>query len=464
MPQEFDVVVIGGGPGGYVAAIRAAQKGLRTALVEKDKLGGTCLNIGCIPTKSIIHYIDLYQELKKGVQNKIFDILPTINWPQLIDKSRRVADRLAKSIGYLLRENGVAVFQGYGQAIAPYRIRIRSGEDEQEITYKNLVLATGSEPRGLPGIPFDGDRIISSNEALLMKDLPERLAIIGAGAIGLEFAYIFAAVGVEVSVIEVMPHVLPLEDPEFAELVTAQLKKMKIRFLTDTRLEELQYNETHSNLVLKQGAQSSNLQVDRVLVAIGRQPVVDETTVQSLSLRCEKGFVTTDAQLATGIENVWAIGDMIPTLQLAHAASDEALNVLENLIDQSQLPIDYNLIPRCIYSSPQFAAVGPSRVEDSGARTVVFPYQAIGKAIAIDDYMGKLKLTFNPENGQILAVQIVGAQATELIALYALAMSQQITVQQLAHTCIAHPTLSEIVRESAEMALGLPIHLPPTKS
>lgn len=485
MPDNhFDIVIIGSGPGGYVAAIRAAQAGFRTAIIEKNKIGGTCLTIGCIPTKSIIHQADLLNDLHQSQIHKIISNCPKFDFDKIIEKSWKTAERLSKGVEYLLQENKIEVFSGTGIPQPDKKVLVlRPDTPAQEISYQYLILAMGSEPRSLPGLQTDGRHIISSNDALQLKELPRSVAIIGAGAIGLEFAYIYATFGCKVTLVEMMPHIMPQEDEELSHLMTAQLKKLKMEIFTSARILQTERDNDQVRVVFRleipsqgsyptqgsypsQDAQITPISqeriVDKVLVAIGRRPVLDGPVLSDLGIELDRGYIKVNEYGMTSVPDIFAIGDIVPGLQLAHVASEEGLRVIDYLKGNPR-PIRYESIPRCIYCRPQYASSGILADSQPGLSSVVFPYQAIGKAIAIDDYYGKIKLVFHPINKKILGVQILGAGATELIGNYVLAIDHGLSLNDLAHTVYAHPTLSEIVRESAELAVGTPIHVLPLK-
>ncbi len=474
--NHFDVVIIGSGPGGYVAAIRSAQAGFRTAVIERNKIGGTCLNIGCIPTKAIIHQADLLNELRQCVMAKTVSVCPEFAFDKVIEKSWKTAERLSKGVEYLLRENRVQLIRGTGTPLAGKRVVVRNPETPPlELTYRHLILATGSQPRFVAGLEPDGRFVISSDEALRLKELPRSIAIIGAGAIGLEFAYIYATFGCKVTLLEMMSHILPQEDEELCHLMATQLRKLKIDIFTSARIMEHKIENDQVHLVFQSepsspsapAAPPTERMVDKVLVAIGRRPVLDLQALDDMGIVMDRGYVSVNENGMTSVPDIFAIGDIVPGLQLAHVASEEGLQVIDYLQGRPR-PIRYQSMPRCIYCSPQYASAGilappPGTPESQAAASLVFPYQAIGKALAIDDYYGKIKLVYRPETLEILGVQMVGANATELIGYYVSAMDHGLTLHDLAHTVYAHPTLSEIIKESAELAVGTPIHVLPPK-
>jgi len=459
--KKYDLVVLGSGPGGYVAAIRGAQVGLKTAIIEKDSVGGVCLNIGCIPTKTIINYIDTYNKIKKSKKFGIFTEVPEINFAKIIDKSRSVANRLSKGVEFLLKKNNVDIIRGTGFLEENTHIKVRNGVDEQIIEFDNLILATGSSPKSIPNIAFDGKFILSSNDALLLKELPEHIVIIGGGVIGIEFAYIWASVGVKVSIIEMMEHILPAEDEEMAEFLAKELKKMGVKIYTSHIVNDVSINNGKVTLSIKKiEGDIFEIVTDKVLLSIGRKPNLECIDYEKIGIQVENGFVVVDSNYQTTVSNIFAIGDIINTPQLAHVASFEGIRVVEFL--KGHQFSDKKVVPACVYSSPQYASVSVKDldIQPEKIKTVKFPYQAIGKAIAIDDYSGFVKLSYDAITKKIVSAKIIGPEATELIGYFVIAIDNQLTIDKIGESIFAHPTLSEIIKETAELSIGFPIHIP----
>ena len=459
--KKYGLVVLGSGPGGYVAAIRGAQVGLKTAIIEKDSVGGVCLNIGCIPTKTIINYIDTYNKIKKSKKFGIFTEVPEINFAKIIDKSRSVANRLSKGVEFLLKKNNVDIIRGTGFLEENTHIKVRNGVDEQIIEFDNLILATGSSPKSIPNIAFDGKFILSSNDALLLKELPEHIVIIGGGVIGIEFAYIWASVGVKVSIIEMMEHILPAEDEEMAEFLAKELKKMGVKIYTSHIVNDVSINNGKVTLSIKKiEGDIFEIVTDKVLLSIGRKPNLECIDYEKIGIQVENGFVVVDSNYQTTVSNIFAIGDIINTPQLAHVASFEGIRVVEFL--KGHQFSDKKVVPACVYSSPQYASVSVKDldIQPEKIKTVKFPYQAIGKAIAIDDYSGFVKLSYDAITKKIVSAKIIGPEATELIGYFVIAIDNQLTIDKIGESIFAHPTLSEIIKETAELSIGFPIHIP----
>ncbi len=463
--EKFDLVVIGSGPGGYVAAIRAAQLGLKTAVVEKAEVGGICLNWGCIPTKALLHSASLLNHIRHAADFGIKAADPTVDFTQVIKHSRNVAGRLSKGIEFLFRKNKITVFAGTALITAPGQIKVSAADkSEQTITTKDLIIATGARARAIPGVAFDGERIISSREALVLDKLPASLIIIGAGAIGVEFAYFYASLGTKVTLVEMLPHILPIEDEEAVEVVARAFKKMGITILTGTRVEQVEKGGAGVRIHTSGGAGSQILEGEKALVAIGVQGNIENLGLESLGVKIDRGHIVVDKKnYRTNINGVYAIGDVIGPPWLAHVASAEGIAAAESIAGHPATPVDYDNVPGCTYCQPQVASVGltEAKAREQGLEIKVgrFPIRANGKSMAMGESEGFAKLIFDARYGELIGAHLVGAEATELLAELNLGKTLETTADEIMRTMHAHPTISEIIKEAAEDAYGHAIHI-----
>lgn len=460
--QTFDVVVIGGGPGGYVAAIRAAQLGLKTALVESTFLGGICLNVGCIPTKALLRNAEIAALLQRGKEfGFTFDNLK-LDYSVAHKRSRQVSERLVKGIQFLMKKNKIDVFEGRGVLKSPTQVQVtptRAGQFDGVLDTKNIIIATGARPRNLPGLEIDHDRIITYWEALLDVTVPPRsLVIVGAGAIGLEFAYIFHAYGAQVTILEMLPHLAPLEDEEISVELEKQYKKAGINFIVGAQVERVE--KTAEGVLVVAG--EHRLAADKVLVSVGVQPNSDNLGLEAVGVATERGFIAIDAAMRTNVPGVYAIGDVTGKLMLAHVASAMGLVAAETIAGHQTVELDYAYMPRCIYSHPQIASMGltekKAREQGRDIKIGRFPFQANGKALGLGDYAGFVKVIVDARYGEILGAHMIGPEVTELLPEWVLARSTELTIEEIARSVHAHPTLSETLMEAAHAALGQAIH------
>ncbi len=459
--HDYDLVVVGAGPGGYVAAIRARQLGLKTAVVEKDRPGGVCLNVGCIPSKALIHQADIFrsaaalEDLGVRVDRSGFD------YRRVFKKSRAAAERLSKGVQFLLKKNGVEYIAGTARLASAREVVV----DGKTLTTRNVLLATGSRPRSIPGFDIDEKTVLSSTGALMMEELPKRFVILGAGAIGMEFAHIMNSFGVEVTVVEMLDRVLPLEDAETVAVVVKEFSRRGIRLLTATKAAGLK--KTSSGLEVKLAAKDGSeqtLEADKVLVAVGRAPNTEDLGLEKIGVGLERGFVRTGDWFETAVSGVYAIGDLIPTAQLAHLASKEGEIAVERMAGMNPpkgVPPDE--VPSAVYCEPQVGGFGLTEEEAVRRGLVfakaVFPYRGVGKAVATESVEGIVKILFHPETREILAAHVAGSQATELIHELLLAKRSELLLEDVADMIHAHPTLSEGVMEAARLAEGRPVHI-----
>lgn len=465
--SKFDLIIIGSGPGGYVAAIRGAQLGMRVACVETEKLGGVCLNIGCIPTKALLSSALFVQEMKKAQGHGVTIETASISLGPAQERSRKVADQLNRGVGHLFKKNEVTHLQGFGRLVAKGTVEVEDAEGEKA-TYEaaNIIIATGSRPRDLPMLKIDEDRIWSSTGALYQKDAPQTLAVVGAGAVGMEFADIYSAYGSEVHIIEMLDRVLPLEDEECSLAVARSYKKRKMKIRTNTAVQASEHTDNGVRLTLKdKDGNEEVLEVDRVLSAIGRVPNTENLGLgdAGVALTEHGGFVKVDEYLATNVEGIFAIGDVAGPPLLAHKASHEGIVCVEHIADQGHGTVDYSNIPSCTYAHPEVASVGLTEKQalEAGHDIEVgkFPWVGIGRAVAAGDTEGFIKVIRDKKYSEILGAHIVGSHATELIAEFVIGRHLEATVEELEKAVHPHPTLSEGVAEGALASLGRAVHI-----
>jgi len=458
---EYDLLVLGAGPGGYVAAIRAAQLGLKAAVIEKDKPGGVCLNIGCIPSKALLHEAEVVrgaEELKElgGAVD-----LSGLDYGKAFAKSRKAADTLSRGVSYLLKKNKVELVAGEGLIRGPHEIAVKGGK---ALTGKFLLVATGSRPRPLPGFDFDEQAVLSSNGALMLEKLPRRVCILGGGAIGVEFAHIMSAFGVEVHLVEMMEQLLPLEDSEAVEVLTRSFKKRGINIYTGTKASGYSRSGKALKVSLEGKESGKTLEVEQILLVVGRAPNTEGIGLESLGLKTERGFIPVGDYYQTSVPGVYAIGDVVPTPMLAHVASKEGEIAAEHMAGKASRPrLDPLGIPSTIYCEPQLGSFGytEKKAREAGIafEKAVSPYRAAGKSVAIGRPEGLVKILVEKESREIIGAHIVGAEATELIHELLLARSSELLPEDVATMIHAHPTLSEAVMEAARVAEGWAIQI-----
>jgi dihydrolipoamide dehydrogenase len=462
--KSFDVVVLGGGPGGYTAAIRAAQLGMKTGIIERDRLGGVCLNWGCIPTKALLKNAEVLQTFRRGEEWGIsYDNLK-VDFGKIIKRSRVVSEKIVKGVEYLMRKNKIEHIPGYGVLLGNGAIEIRAeGKPDEKVTAKQIVVATGARPRTIPGVPIDRKRVISSTEAMNLTDQPKSMIVIGAGAIGIEFAYFYNAVGTKVTVVEMMPSILPVEDAELTKMMEASLKKQGIEILTQAKVESVNPGSNDVTVTVTAADGKKELKGDVALMAIGVQGNVENFGLEKLGVTVERGHVRVDSDYRTNIPGVYAIGDVIGPPWLAHVASAEGVHCIEAIAGKKPAAIDYSSIPGCTYCQPQIASVGlteeKAKAEGYELKIGRFPFRPLGKAVAIGESEGMVKLIFDAKYGELLGAHIMGAEATEMIHELVMAKKLETTGKEIFHTIHAHPTLSEAVMEAAAAAYGEAINI-----
>lgn len=458
--MNYDLIVIGGGPAGYVGAIRAAQLGKRVACVEKERAGGTCLNWGCIPTKSLLCNAELFHLMKHraGEFGFTFDNL-SFDWSKVIKRSRNVADKNAGGIEYLFKKNKVDYLLGEAslQRAGVVTVNDRNGKT-QKLEAAKVLLATGVVSRPLPGLPFNGTTVIGSREAMVLEKQPKSIVIIGAGAIGVEFAYFFNAFGTKVTLIEMLPNILPLEDTEASQTLEKAFAKLGIQVLTNAKVVKAEVGKGGVNISVE-GKTKETIEAEVCLVAIGVQPLLPGGAAVKLT---ERGYIEADAHYQTSIPGVFAAGDIIGAPLLAHVASYEAIQAVEGMFTK-HTPKKVTVFPSCTYCQPQVASVGLTEraAKDKGLKFKVgrFPFSASGKARAVGEIDGFVKILFGEPHGEVLGAHIVGSEATEMIGELGLAITLEATHEEIEATIHAHPTLSEAVHEATGQAYGMAIHL-----
>lgn len=462
--NDFDVLIIGSGPGGYVAAIRAAQLGLRAACVEADKLGGVCLNVGCIPTKALLSSAFVVNEMKEGERHGICTEGVTFQLGPAQERSRKVAEQMNRGIESLFRKNRVAHVQGFACLAGEGIVRVNSRGKESTFDAKHVVLATGSRPKDLPFLKIDEDRVISSTGALMLENAPASLVVVGAGAVGIEFADVFNAYGTQVTIIEALDRILPLEDADCSAVVERSFRKRGVNVFTGARLEKAELREEGVKLTFEDRTGNTHeLDVERVLSAVGRIPNTEDIGLENVGVKTENGFVVVDEQLRTNVEGIYAIGDCAGRQLLAHKASHEGVLCIEHIAGNARGGLDYENVPSCTYCHPEVASVGltEAQARERGLDVQIgkFPWLGIGRAVAGGHAEGLIKVVRDKKYSEILGAHIVGPHATELIAEFVLGRHLEATMEELEKAMHPHPTLSEGVAEGALAALGRPIHI-----
>lgn len=465
----YDVVIIGSGPGGYVAAIRAGQLGMKTAIVERDALGGVCLNVGCIPTKALLHSADLLEEVKEGKRFGVVAKDVAFDLPGAVKHKQAVVKASTEGVAYLMKKNKIDVFNGYGRLAGRGQVQVQLNEGgEQTLQAKNIIIASGGRPRALPGIEFDEDRILSSTGMLELIEVPKSLLVVGAGAIGIEFASMYRSFGAEVTVVEALPRIVPAEDEEVSAELTKALQRRNIKMLTGARFEGVDRSEAQVvATVLDADGKEHKIQVERMLLGIGIQPNTQGFGLEEAGVRLNaKGFIEVDAYMRTGVDGVYALGDCAVTMPwLAHKASAEGILAVEHMAGHHVQPIDYERIPACTYCHPEVASVGLSeaRARERGYDVKVgkFPFSANGKArILGQNRVGFVKIVAEKQYGEVLGVHMIGPSVTEMISEGGLALSHEATGASMLQTIHAHPTLYEAVGEAAHaLEHGAPLHI-----
>ncbi|MBN1999739.1 dihydrolipoyl dehydrogenase [candidate division KSB1 bacterium] len=464
MSDKYDLVVFGSGPGGYVAAIRAAQLGQKTAVVERAELGGICLNWGCIPTKALLQSATLFEQIKKAQNFGIVVGEPAVDFEQVVKHSRSVAGRLSKGIEFLFKKNKITHVPGTAEITGKGKIKVKNGKQDTLLEAANVIIATGARPRTIPGMEYDGEKIISSKEAMVLNKLPKSMVIIGAGAIGVEFAYFYASIGTKVTLVEMMPHILPIEDQEIVKVVDTAFRKTGISILAGTKVEKIEKTAKGVKVMVSSPKGQQTVDGDLALVAIGVQGNVEGIGLEKVGIQLEKGYIKVDKRnYKTNVDGFYAIGDVIGPPWLAHVASAEGVVAAETIAGHEATPVDYSNIPGCTYCQPQIASLGlteeKAKQEGYDIKVGRFPFRANGKSLAMGHSEGLVKIIFDARYGELLGVHIVGAEATELLAELGVAKTLETTAFEIFNTIHAHPTISESIKEAAEDAYGQAIHI-----
>ncbi len=463
MTNQYDLVVLGAGPGGYVAAIRAAQLDLKVAIIEREYWGGVCLNIGCIPSKALLKNAELAHTLQHRTKEFGFSFTDLqLDYSVAFKRSRQVSGRLVKGVQFLMKKNKIDVIDGTGKLTDANTVQVNLNDGgEQTVSGKNIIIATGARPRTIPGVEFDGERIISYIEAIMSDSPPEKLIIVGGGVIGVEFAYMWANYGVEVTIVEMLDHLLPNEEPEVSQVLEKAYKKMGVNLHLSARVEKIEKGKNNVSVALADG---TKLEADKVMLAINFMPNVENIGLESVGVELtDRGAIAIDDQMRTNVPNIYAIGDVATEYRLAHIASAMGLVAAEAIAGHKTTPLDYRMMPRATYCVPQVASFGytEAQAKEAGYELNVgqFPFIANGKALGLGEKDGFIKIIADKKYGEILGAHMVGPDVTELLPELTLAHNAELTAEEIARNVHAHPTLSEALMEAAHAVEGEAIHI-----
>ncbi|MBS4014265.1 MAG: dihydrolipoyl dehydrogenase [Bacteroidetes bacterium] len=463
--MNYDIIVIGSGPGGYVAAIRASQLGLKTAVVEKSELGGICLNWGCIPTKALLKSAEVFNYLKHAKNYGItIDAEPKADLPAMVQRSREIAGNMSKGVQYLLKKNNVEVIEGFATLKPGKKVDVKNNSGEiTELSANHIIIATGARSRELPALPQDGKKIIGYRKALVLDKQPESMVVVGSGAIGSEFAYFYNSIGTKVTLVEFMPNIVPLEDEEVSKHLERAFKKVGMKIMTSSTVEAVDTSSDKCKVKVKTAKGEEIIETDIVLSAVGITTNIEGIGLEETGIKVEKGKVIVDEFYKTNVEGYYAIGDIVQGQALAHVASAEGITCVEKIAGLNPEPIDYNNIPGCTYTNPEVASVGYSEKAaiEAGYEIKVgkFPYTASGKATAAGNRDGFIKLIFDAKYGELLGAHMLGANVTEMIAEIVVARKLETTGHEIIKAVHPHPTMSEAIMEAAAAAYGEVIHI-----
>jgi dihydrolipoamide dehydrogenase len=466
MVENYDVIVIGAGPGGYVAAIKSAQLGLKTAIIDKQWLGGVCLNVGCIPSKSLLRNAEIAHTLReRGKEFGFsFDNLK-LDFAVAVKRSRQVSDRLVKGVGFLMKKNGISVIMGTAKLTSPTTIAVTDkGGKLTELSAKNIIIATGASS-AIPGAwKVDGQKVVTYLEAILQEKLPKSVVVIGSGAIGVEFSTVWSSYGVDVTIVEMLPRIVPLEDEEVSAELEKAFKKRGIKSLTGHKVESVVTTNTGVKIMVSADGETKVLEAEQALVAIGFRPNSKGLGLEQIGVKInERGFIEINEKMQTNVPGVWAIGDVTGKLMLAHVGSVMGIICAENIAGHDTVNLNYEMMPRATYCQPQIASFGITEVQSRERGYAVkigrFPFQANGKALGLGDYSGWVKLVVDEKYGEILGAHMIGPEVTELLPELTLAHMMELTPSEIARNIHAHPTLSEALMEAAHGAEGQAIHI-----
>lgn len=466
MAKEFDVCVIGSGPGGYVAAIRASQLGFKTAIIEKNDLGGVCLNIGCIPTKALLRSAEVFESIEHAGDYGVNVDGYSADFDGMIDRSRKVANKMSKGVQFLMKANKIEVFDGKGVFESKEQIKVvdGNGKTKEQIKADKFIVATGARPRELPNLPIDGEMIIDSERAMQLEDKPEKMVVIGAGAIGVEFAYFYNTIGTDVTIVELQDSLVPVEDKDIGKELGKIYKKKGMDIRTGSTVENVEKDGDSLKVTIKKGDDEETVEADVVLSAVGVTGNVEEVGLDEIGVEYEKGAIKVDKKTyQTNVEGIYAIGDVAGGPWLAHKASHEAIVCVENMAGEDPMPVNYNNIPGCTYCEPQIASVGytEQQAKDEGYDVKVgkFPFSASGKATGLGHEEGFVKVVFDEKYGEWLGCHMIGSHVTELIAEAVVARDLETTGHEIISAVHPHPTMSEAVMEAVAEAYGEGVHL-----
>jgi len=462
--MDYDIIIIGSGPGGYVAAIRASQLGMKTAVVEKAELGGICLNWGCIPTKSLLKSAQVLEYMQHAEEYGMVVQDVHADFDKVIARSRGVADGMSKGIHFLFKKNKIDHLQGFGKVVSKNTVEVLNDERIlKSYTAKHIVLATGARSRQLPNLKQDGKKIIGYREALTLEKLPKSMIVVGSGAIGTEFAYFYSTMGTDVTIVEFLPNLVPLEDEEVSKTLARSFKKKKIKIMLDSSVESVDTTGETCKVTIKTKKGQEVHEAEIVLSAIGITPNLEGIGIEEMGIDLEKGKVKVDEFYRTNVEGVYAIGDIVNGPALAHVASAEGITCVEKIAGHNPQPVDYKNIPGCTYTNPEVASVGMTEQQaiDAGYEIKVgkFPFTASGKASAAGAKDGFVKLIFDAKYGELLGGHLIGANVTEMIAELVVARKLETTGMELIKSIHPHPTMSEAIMEAAAAAYGEVIHI-----
>ncbi|MGD6876670.1 dihydrolipoyl dehydrogenase [Bacillus infantis] len=472
MAQEYDLVILGGGTGGYVAAIRASQLGLKTAVVEKGKLGGTCLHNGCIPSKALLRSAEVYATARHAEEFGVLTGDVSVNFGKVQERKNKIIDQLHKGVQHLMKQGKIDVFEGLGRILGPsifspmpgtISVEMNNGSENEMLIPKNVIVSTGSRPRTLPGLEIDGSQVMTSDEALEMTEIPKSIIIVGGGVIGIEWASMLSDFGSEVTVIEYADRIIPTEDREISKEMQRLMKKKGVKFAVGAKVlpETLQKGE-EVRISAEIKGEKKEFSAEKLLVSVGRQANTEGIGLENTDIQIEKGFISVNEYFQTKESHIYAIGDVIGGLQLAHVASHEGITAVEHIANENPSPLDYSLISKCIYSSPEAASVGLTEDEakEKGheVKTGKFSFRAIGKALVFGESDGFVKIVADKETDDILGVHMIGPHVTDMISEAGLAKVLDATPWEVAHTIHPHPTLSEAIGEAALAVDGKAIH------
>ena len=461
--MNFDVIVLGSGPGGYVTAFRASQLGLKTAVVEKEHLGGVCLNWGCIPTKALLKSAQVFEYINHAEDFGITVKDANADFPAVIKRSRNVADGMSSGIEYLLKKNKIEVINGFGKVLKSNKISVTSNGKSTEYSAKHIIIATGARSRELPNLPQDGKKILGYRDALSLTPSPKKMVIVGSGAIGVEFAYFYNAMGVDVTVVEYMPNIVPVEDVDVSKQLQRSFKKSGIKVMTNSSVESVDTKGNGCKVLVKTKKGEETIECDVVLSAVGIQANIENIGLEEVGIKTDKGKIVVDDYYMTNIPGYYAIGDVLPTQALAHVASAEGITCIEKIAGHNPEKIDYGNIPGCTYCSPEIASVGMTEAaaKDAGYEVKIgkFPFTASGKASAAGHKDGFVKVIFDAKYGEWLGCHMIGYNVTEMIAEAVVARKLETTGHEVLKAVHPHPTMSEAVMEAVADAYDEVIHI-----